>query len=166
MISFVIFLFMVFLLFLSVFYFIALILLIFLLWFFVILSFYSLLVCFFFFSDRRRHTICALVTGVQTFALPILAAAEAGSTGSAAICSPSGVMRPSVSIAPSCASAPRAAAIDAAGGGSSHASEAGSWQPQRASERMSGARSAVRWAERRGGEEGVGAGRYRGAAEK
>src|SRR3546814_7225140 len=26
----------------------------------------------FFFSSRRRHTICALVTGVQTFALPIL----------------------------------------------------------------------------------------------
>src|SRR3546814_19038550 len=25
----------------------------------------------FFFSSRRRHTICALVTGVQTFALPI-----------------------------------------------------------------------------------------------
>src|SRR3546814_20303232 len=25
----------------------------------------------FFFSGRRRHTICALVTGVQTFALPI-----------------------------------------------------------------------------------------------
>src|SRR3546814_10473289 len=28
---------------------------------------------FFFFSSRRRHTICALVTGVQTCALPILA---------------------------------------------------------------------------------------------
>src|SRR3546814_18912855 len=26
---------------------------------------------FFFFSSRRRHTRCALVTGVQTFALPI-----------------------------------------------------------------------------------------------
>src|SRR3546814_7976317 len=26
----------------------------------------------FFFSSRRRHTGCALVTGVQTFALPIL----------------------------------------------------------------------------------------------
>src|SRR3546814_3268922 len=26
----------------------------------------------FFFSSRRRHTRCALVTGVQTFALPIL----------------------------------------------------------------------------------------------
>src|SRR3546814_7643648 len=26
----------------------------------------------FFFSSRRRHTTCALVTGVQTFALPIL----------------------------------------------------------------------------------------------
>src|SRR3546814_10452767 len=27
--------------------------------------------CHFFFSSRRRHTICALVTGVQTCALPI-----------------------------------------------------------------------------------------------
>src|SRR3546814_4163348 len=28
--------------------------------------------CTFFFSSRRRHTRCALVTGVQTCALPIL----------------------------------------------------------------------------------------------
>src|SRR3546814_14837299 len=28
--------------------------------------------CMFFFSSRRRHTMCALVTGVQTCALPIL----------------------------------------------------------------------------------------------
>src|SRR3546814_9548375 len=28
-------------------------------------------VCVFLFSSRRRHTICALVTGVQTCALPI-----------------------------------------------------------------------------------------------
>src|SRR3546814_9855290 len=27
--------------------------------------------CFFLFSSRRRHTMCALVTGVQTCALPI-----------------------------------------------------------------------------------------------
>src|SRR3546814_2268131 len=33
-------------------------------------------VCFFF-SSRRRHTRCALVTGVQTCALPILAAIAA-----------------------------------------------------------------------------------------
>src|SRR3546814_10662328 len=32
---------------------------------------YRLGVCFFFFSSRRRHTRCALVTGVQTCALPI-----------------------------------------------------------------------------------------------
>src|SRR3546814_7940166 len=33
---------------------------------------YSILLCiFFFFSSRRRHTRCALVTGVQTCALPI-----------------------------------------------------------------------------------------------
>src|SRR3546814_3436035 len=31
---------------------------------------------FFFFSSRRRHTRCALVTGVQTCALPICARAE------------------------------------------------------------------------------------------
>src|SRR3546814_7948978 len=31
---------------------------------------------FFFFSSRRRQTICALVTGVQTCALPILAEVE------------------------------------------------------------------------------------------
>src|SRR3546814_8190584 len=32
---------------------------------------FSLYVFFFFFSSRRRHTRCALVTGVQTCALPI-----------------------------------------------------------------------------------------------
>src|SRR3546814_7685123 len=33
---------------------------------------YSLFICvYFFFSSRRRHTRCALVTGVQTCALPI-----------------------------------------------------------------------------------------------
>src|SRR3546814_6914554 len=31
---------------------------------------------FFFFSSRRRHTRCALVTGVQTCALPISALAQ------------------------------------------------------------------------------------------
>src|SRR3546814_650127 len=34
------------------------------------MSLFDLLLCFFF-SSRRRHTICALVTGVQTCALPI-----------------------------------------------------------------------------------------------
>src|SRR3546814_7623188 len=33
-------------------------------------------VCLFFFSSRRRHTRCALVTGVQTCALPISKAAR------------------------------------------------------------------------------------------
>src|SRR3546814_8996094 len=36
----------------------------------MILWFYMLVRCFFF-SSRRRHTRCALVTGVQTCALPI-----------------------------------------------------------------------------------------------
>src|SRR3546814_18964670 len=34
----------------------------------------------FFFSSRRRHTRCALVTGVQTCALPILAIGCGGTT--------------------------------------------------------------------------------------
>src|SRR3546814_2193775 len=34
--------------------------------------------CFFFFSSRRRHTRCALVTGVQTCALPICILLEVG----------------------------------------------------------------------------------------
>src|SRR3546814_8127707 len=37
-------------------------------------------VCFFV-SSRRRHTRCALVTGVQTCALPILPFGEAGQAG-------------------------------------------------------------------------------------
>src|SRR3546814_6340727 len=37
----------------------------------VVLAFCSVFICFFFFSSRRRHTRCALVTGVQTCALPI-----------------------------------------------------------------------------------------------
>src|SRR3546814_4933191 len=36
----------------------------------------SNLFCIFFFSSRRRHTRCALVTGVQTCALPIFARME------------------------------------------------------------------------------------------
>src|SRR3546814_9715832 len=39
---------------------------------------------FFFFSSRRRHTRCALVTGVQTCALPIWAAQGGGERGHAA----------------------------------------------------------------------------------
>src|SRR3546814_1254289 len=45
--------------------------------------FYCFFICvFFFFSSRRRHTRCALVTGVQTCALPISASPpiEVGST--------------------------------------------------------------------------------------
>src|SRR3546814_9657587 len=37
----------------------------------VLSSLFSSLWIFFFFSSRRRHTRCALVTGVQTCALPI-----------------------------------------------------------------------------------------------
>src|SRR3546814_9545412 len=35
------------------------------------------MICYFFFSSRRRHTMCALVTGVQTCALPISVATRA-----------------------------------------------------------------------------------------
>src|SRR3546814_2189706 len=38
-------------------------------------------VLFFFFSSRRRHTRCALVTGVQTCALPIYLRDEAVADG-------------------------------------------------------------------------------------
>src|SRR3546814_1813963 len=34
------------------------------------------MLCVFFFSSRRRHTRCALVTGVQTCALPICSARD------------------------------------------------------------------------------------------
>src|SRR3546814_2966722 len=37
----------------------------------MLLILYNILYQFFFFSSRRRHTRCALVTGVQTCALPI-----------------------------------------------------------------------------------------------
>src|SRR3546814_5195540 len=49
---------------------------------FVLVVFTSIYFCF---SSRRRHTRCALVTGVQTCALPILvASAEAAAAASAA----------------------------------------------------------------------------------
>src|SRR3546814_6212891 len=38
--------------------------------------------CMFFFSSRRRHTRCALVTGVQTCALPIYLVDRYGDKGS------------------------------------------------------------------------------------
>src|SRR3546814_2403596 len=44
----------------------------------------------FFFSSRRRHTRCALVTGVQTCALPIFQASLAPDGASCAILSPEG----------------------------------------------------------------------------
>src|SRR3546814_12772628 len=49
------------------------------------MSIYDMLYCewLFFFSSRRRHTICALVPGVQTCALPISARREP-STGATA----------------------------------------------------------------------------------
>src|SRR3546814_1303387 len=44
------------------------------------------IIVYFFFSSRRRHTRCALVTGVQTCALPIfLPACRIGEEGAAAL---------------------------------------------------------------------------------
>src|SRR3546814_8369331 len=55
-------------------------------WYVVVVCIVCLCVWFFFCSSRRRHTRCALVTGVQTCALPISAPSatwrqEQGSTG-------------------------------------------------------------------------------------
>src|SRR3546814_9783236 len=43
----------------------------------------EVVVDYFFFSSRRRHTRCALVTGVQTCALPICAEVVGGNQGGA-----------------------------------------------------------------------------------
>src|SRR3546814_10781225 len=43
---------------------------------YLVLVFVVVILFFFFFSSRRRHTRCALVTGVQTYALPILLSFE------------------------------------------------------------------------------------------
>src|SRR3546814_5585080 len=45
------------------------------------MTLYGIIVIFFFFSSRRRHTRCALVTGFQTCALPILLRARASTSG-------------------------------------------------------------------------------------
>src|SRR3546814_2536819 len=46
-----------------------------------VVFFVSFFLCLFFFSSRRRHTRCALVTGVQTCALPISLARDARTGG-------------------------------------------------------------------------------------
>src|SRR3546814_8665320 len=46
--------------------------------FMLLLFVFRLFFLFFFFSSRRRHTRCALVTGVQTCALPIFLCRKAG----------------------------------------------------------------------------------------
>src|SRR3546814_17306663 len=60
---------------------------------FILAFMFMFILCFcyfFFFSSRRRHTSCALVTGVQTCALPI---SEADMTETATIEIPSGYMQ-------------------------------------------------------------------------
>src|SRR3546814_3682981 len=50
----------------------------------------------FFFSSRRRHTRCALVTGVQTCALPIYEAACVGRDAGRQFVGAGGVDRPAL----------------------------------------------------------------------
>src|SRR3546814_13074551 len=54
------------------------------------------LVVFFFFSSRRRHTRCALVTGVQTCALPI--SFRSGTMGSPIVGSTSSAFGPALCV--------------------------------------------------------------------
>src|SRR3546814_9959395 len=62
------------------------------------------LILVFFFSSRRRHTRCALVTGVQTCALPILSASSPASSWTLA----AKILRPGVpSLRPASRSAAR-----------------------------------------------------------
>src|SRR3546814_15230531 len=57
----------------------------------------------FFFSSRRRHTRCALVTGVQTCALPICSIASSKkATGSSTWRPAPSPVLPSASTAPRC----------------------------------------------------------------
>src|SRR3546814_6254943 len=49
--------------------------------YFMFVVLYVLICCFFYLSRRIRHTICALVTGVQTCALPISGAGNTFSSG-------------------------------------------------------------------------------------
>src|SRR3546814_4190228 len=59
-------------------------------------SSFPVLLCLYFFSSRRRHTRCALVTGVQTCALPILMGTKSFGEGSVQTIIPlglSGAMR-------------------------------------------------------------------------
>src|SRR3546814_975523 len=56
---------------------------------------------FFFFASRRRHTRCALVTGVQTCALPISALRACGGSGGPAGLDPTagGTLDPLLALA-------------------------------------------------------------------
>src|SRR3546814_4186157 len=51
----------------------------------------------FFFSSRRRHTRCALVTGVQTCALPIYSSLSASTSGKRPLSRASSIRRASTS---------------------------------------------------------------------
>src|SRR3546814_13705476 len=55
---------------------------------------------FFFFSSRRRHTRCALVTGVQTCALPI--SADRSSRRTAEECQPPTIQKAARNFASAC----------------------------------------------------------------
>src|SRR3546814_4822297 len=71
----------------------------------------------FFFSSRRRHTRCALVTGVQTCALPILPhSCAAYSTAGSTLPSARGGEHSTTSVQPaSIAGTPSIKAVDGSG---------------------------------------------------
>src|SRR3546814_2440076 len=74
--------------------------------FFDVVSFFVVGSCSFFVSSRRRHTRCALVTGVQTCALPISPPTIARAFQRHSAVRPCGVRLPSTSTSegspPSC----------------------------------------------------------------
>src|SRR3546814_2960509 len=78
---------------------------------------WTLLLRFFLFSSRRRHTRCALVTGVQTCALPI-----SSSTGAA----PPSAGVPSVAFAFACTEASPGSSTEASASGCSGPPPSGS----------------------------------------
>src|SRR3546814_19786460 len=128
---------------------------------------------FFFFSSRRRHTRCALVTGVQTCALPIYSAQRRAGPGNAANQGRSGgrgITRPERSVAkegrgnpPDCQARQHSGrdGPDLAAGGrnrpQSRTADAAALPPQSREKRQQGTRTE----ERRVGKQGVRKGRYR-----
>src|SRR3546814_12456986 len=131
----------------------------------------SFLYFLFFFSSRRRHTRCALVTGVQTCALPICLPTAVRSPSLAIALPPSSRLKLSVTrglILP-CSHSWNSRAILARLRAGSRATKAPQKTPATSQllsrVRLSGRRglpAGKRTEERRGGKEGVRRGRIRG----